>query len=64
MNAELLLTQFDRINEAPNAIPRLRRFILDLAVRGKLLNQDPQDENASNLLKRIKAEKECAVRQD
>ena len=57
MNAELLLTHFDRIADAPDAIPRLRRFILDLAVRGKLVPQDPSDEPASELLKRIAAEK-------
>ncbi|WNV06567.1 restriction endonuclease subunit S [Candidatus Methylospira mobilis] len=57
MNAELLLQHFDRISEAPDAIPRLRRFILDLAVRGKLVEQDPNDEPAEELLKRIQAEK-------
>ncbi len=57
MNAEQLLAHFDRISEAPDAIPRLRRFILDLAVRGKLVEQDPNDEPASDLLKRIRAEK-------
>jgi type I restriction enzyme S subunit len=36
MNRELLLQHFDGISDAPDAIPRLRRFILDLAVRGKL----------------------------
>ena len=46
MNAEHLLTHFDRIADAPDAIPRLRRFILDLAVRGKLVEQDPNDEPA------------------
>jgi hypothetical protein len=35
MSVQLLFTHFDRISEAPDAIPRLRRFILDLAVRGK-----------------------------
>ena len=53
MNAEHLLTHFDRIADVPDAIPRLRRFILDLAVRGKLVEQDPNDEPAAELLKRI-----------
>ena len=61
MNAEHLLTHFDRIADAPNAIPRLRRFILDLAVRGKLVEQDPNDEPASELLKRIATEKKRRV---
>ena len=62
MNAEHLLAHFDRIADAPDAIPRLRRFILDLAVRGKLVPQDPNDEPASELLKRIAAEKARLVK--
>lgn len=57
MNRDLLLAHFDRVSEAPDALPRLRRFILDLAVRGKLVEQDPTDESASELLKRLQAEK-------
>ena len=57
MNAERLLALYERVAEAPDAIARLRRFILDLAVRGKLVPQDAQDEPASELLKRIAKEK-------
>jgi type I restriction enzyme S subunit len=57
MNPEQLLQHFDRISEAQDAIPSLRRFILDLAVRGKLVEQDPNDESAAELLKRVQAEK-------
>ena len=57
MNAERLLALYERVAEAPDAITRLRRFILDLAVRGKLVPQDPQDEPASEMLKRIAKEK-------
>ena len=57
MNADRLLAHYQRIADAPDAIPRLRQFILDLAVRGKLVLQDPKDEPASELLKRIAAEK-------
>ena len=53
MNAEQLLEHFERISEAPDAIPRLRRFILDLAVRGKLVEQNPEDEPAEEQLERI-----------
>ena len=63
MNAEQLLQHFERISEAPDAIKRLRRFILDLAVRGKLVEQDPSDEPASELLKRIAAEKARLVKE-
>jgi type I restriction enzyme, S subunit len=38
-------------------IKKLRELILELAVRGKLVPQDPSDEPASELLKRIAAEK-------
>ena len=62
MSAEILLTHFDRISEMPDAVPRLRRFILDLAVRGKLVQQDPDDEPAWELLKRIAAEKARLVK--
>jgi type I restriction enzyme, S subunit len=57
MDAEQLLQHFDRVAEAPGSIAALRRFILDLAVRGKLVDQDPNDELASELLKRIQVEK-------
>ena len=38
-------------------IKKLRELILELAVRGKLVPQDANDEPASELLKRIQAEK-------
>jgi len=57
MNADQLLALFNRISEAPDAVARLRRFVLDLAVRGKLVPQDPNDEPASELLKRVTEDK-------
>lgn len=57
MNAELLLEHFHRLGDAPDAVPRLRRFILDVAVRGKLVEQDERDEPAVQLLRRIEAAK-------
>lgn len=57
MNPEQLLQNFDRLIDTPDAVPRLRRFILDLAVRGKLVPQYPEDEPAAEVLKRIEAEK-------
>ncbi len=49
MNAERLLAHYDRIADAPDAIARLRRLILDLAVRGKLIQQDAADEPVAKL---------------
>ncbi|EOE5508815.1 restriction endonuclease subunit S [Cronobacter sakazakii] len=44
-------------------IKKLRELILELAVRGKLVPQDPNDQPASELLKRIAAEKAELVKQ-
>ena len=42
---------------------KLRQKILDLAIRGKLVPQDPNDEPASVLLEHIKAEKERLIKE-
>jgi hypothetical protein len=56
VNPTRLLAHFDRISAAPGAILRLRRFILDLAVWGKLTDQNAGDEPATELLTRVRAE--------
>ena len=61
MTIDKLLANFERLAEAPNGIPKLREMILQLAVRGKLVPQDPNDELASELLKRIRAEKQRLI---
>lgn len=58
------LSLTDRLGMAasgPNGIKKMRELILELAVRGKLVPKDPKDEPASELLKRIKAEKEKLI---
>ena len=62
MNGERLLDHYGRIADVHDAIARLRRFILDLAMRGKLVPQDANDEPASVLLKRVAAEKARLVK--
>jgi type I restriction enzyme S subunit len=62
MNADRLLKHYEWIADAPDAIAQMRRFVLDLAVRGKLVPQDASDEPASELLKRIAAEKALLVK--
>ena len=56
MNA-LLTDNLPLLAGAPNGIKKLRELILELAMRGKLVPQDPSDEPASELLKRISEEK-------
>ena len=54
MNAEHLIAHYDQISDAPGAFVRLRRFVLDLAVRGKLVEQDPDAEHLTALLEHRK----------
>ena len=62
MSIDFLFADFDRLIQSAESVHRLRRFILDLAVRGKLVPQDPNDEPASELMKRIAAEKARLVK--
>lgn len=48
---------FEVLAAAPGGVARLREAVLSLAVRGRLVAQDPGDEPASVLLERIKQEK-------
>lgn len=57
MNAQRLLEDYQSIADTPDAIARLRPFILELATRGQLVPQDPEDEPAAELLKQIASER-------
>jgi type I restriction enzyme S subunit len=48
---ELLLREFERVTEAPDAVDLLRRLVLDLAVRGRLVPQYSRDQPACEHLK-------------
>ena len=61
-HAAFALDNLTPLTTRPNQIKALRQTILNLAVRGKLVEQDPNDEPASELLKRIAAEKERLVK--
>ena len=61
MNTNDFLVLYDRVAEAPDAVGRMRSFVLDLAVRGKLVEQDPADEPASELLKRIEVARKLVL---
>lgn len=60
-SAPTLLQHFDLLASAPGGVARLRELILTLAVQGKLVPQDPMDEPASELLKKIRAEKDRLI---
>lgn len=56
-----LVRYFDLIAQAPGGVARLRELILTLAVQGKLVPQDASDEPASELLKKIRTEKDRLI---
>jgi type I restriction enzyme, S subunit len=56
-HARFYFKHLPRLTTRPAHIKQLRQTILNLAVRGKLVEQDPTDEPASELLKRIQAER-------
>ena len=56
-HAAFTLAHLTPLTTRRDQIKALRQTILNLAVRGKLVEQDPRDEPASELLKRIAAEK-------
>jgi type I restriction enzyme, S subunit len=58
-----LAQHFDDIFTTEDSIDQLKQTILQLAVMGKLVPQDPNDEPASELLKRIEQEKERLVKE-
>ncbi len=52
---------FDLLLDRPEAVDALEQTILQLAVRGLLVPQDPSDEPASVLLQKIRAEKDRLI---
>ena len=60
--AQLLEQHFDTAFAAPDGIAKLRELILTLAMQGKLVEQDPNDPPASELLKEIEAERKRQIK--
>lgn len=58
-----IATHFDILFTSEQSIDQLRQAILQLAIMGKLVRQDPTDEPASELLKRTAAEKVKLVKE-
>jgi type I restriction enzyme S subunit len=60
-NWQRIATHFDLLLDRPEAVDALEQTILQLAVRGLLVPQDPSDEPASVLLQKIRAEKDRLI---
>ena len=60
-NWQRVSTHFDLLLDRPEAVDALEQTLLQLAVRGLLVPQDPKDEPASALLQRIRAEKDRLI---
>ncbi|WP_265360457.1 restriction endonuclease subunit S [Leptospira levettii] len=54
---QFLTTHFQELYSVKENVKELRKAVLQLAVMGKLVEQDPNDQPASDLLKEIQAEK-------
>ena len=59
---QLLEKHFDTAFTVPDGIKKLRELILTLAIQGKLVQQNANDQPARELLKEIEAEKERLVK--
>jgi type I restriction enzyme S subunit len=62
-DARFHLCQLPVLTTRPEHIQQLRQTILNLAIRGQLVCQDPNDESASELLKRIRSKKAGLVKE-
>ncbi|CAN5491756.1 restriction endonuclease subunit S [soil metagenome] len=60
-NWQRIARHFDLLLDRPQAVDALEQTILQLAVRGLLVPQDPSDEPASALLQKIRAEKDRLI---
>ena len=60
-NLETVFTNFDKIIKTKEDIKDIRNLILSLAIKGKLVEQNQDDEKASELIKRIKSEKQRLI---
>ena len=63
---ELLIDEYDKPEQQATKLDneiydKLKKFVLQYAIQGKLVSQDPNDEPASVLLERIRAEKKAKL---
>jgi type I restriction enzyme S subunit len=53
MKVNDLLKHYDRVADSDDAVARMRELVIDLAVRGKLVEQDPNEAQVTQLVRRI-----------
>ena len=58
MDSKTFFENFEIIANAPGGIACLRELILDLAVKGRLVNQDQGDGSADELIRKIESERQ------
>lgn len=54
MKRESFFEKFELFADAPNAVAKMRELVLELAVQGKLVDQNEDEEPAEVLLERIR----------
>lgn len=60
MTLETFFEKFDLFADAPGAVAEMREFVLELAMRGKVVDQDPSEGDGFDLLKLIRQENQPA----
>ncbi len=58
MTLQTLLDRFDLLMNTPESVPKLRRFILRLALQGRLTEQRKEDIDVNTLIERLRTEKQ------
>ncbi len=53
MTLDTFFKKFEQFADAPNAVAKMRELVLQLAVRGRLVPQNPKDEPASKAIERL-----------
>lgn len=51
MRVETFFEQFELLAETPGAVGKMRELVLELAVQGRLVRQDPNDEPATDRIR-------------
>ncbi|MHC1754581.1 MAG: restriction endonuclease subunit S [Methanosarcina sp.] len=62
-NWQLICENFDLLYDNSESVEKLKKAILQLAVQGKLVEQNPEDEPASVLIEKIESKKKQLVKQ-